>query len=52
MNKMCKHPNCAPMTLANDNGLCEYHQKEFDNNGKEGHWLCNWCSKKKESEEK
>ena len=48
--KFCIHPNCNQMTL--NDGLCKYHKEEFDNNGKEGHWLCSWCSKKKESEEK
>ena len=48
----CIHPNCRPMTLAINDGLCKYHKEEFDNNGKERHWLCSFCSKRKESGEK
>ena len=42
--KFCQHANCSSMTLAKLNGLCKYHQGEFDNNGKEGHWTCTWCT--------
>ena len=49
--KTCKHPNCKPLQQANENGLCEYHQKELDNLGKEGHWSCSWCEKYKGKEE-
>ena len=46
MKKYCEHSNCRPLTKVFKEGLCEYHYKEFLNNGKPGHWNCSWCEDK------
>ena len=47
--KFCVHPNCNSVVFSD--GLCKYHKKEFENNGKEGHWLCSWCTEYKQATE-
>jgi hypothetical protein len=45
----CNHPNCKQGKV--ENGLCEYHLEEYNNNGKPGHWTCTWCTEYKQETE-
>lgn len=45
MNKTCIHPNCRPLTPTYKNGLCKYHNDEFEGKSE---WTCSFCEKLQE----